>query len=530
MFDLFFSSKETYASLSNRGHIFGSRETPTSLKNHGNTLLNEGRISEAENLYRRAIKLDPGFMAAHYNLGNALRIQGRFEEALAAYETALKLAPGDYEIYMNIGATLIELGRVADALQAFSRANELMPSAAEPLVNMGLACERLGHIEDSPMNFEAAVEHYHKALLVKPDFAEAHNNLGLALQSQGNFDAAVESYQKALSINPGFADAYNNLGNVLQLQGKLDAAVENFQRALSLKPGFADAHYNLGNARKDLRQFAEAEASYRNALMINPSHVKALNSLGGLQMETGHPNEALACFQQAAQLDPENGIASHFIASITGINPECAPSQYIVELFDGFANEFEPSLVELNYDAPEKLVTLITGRAKPSTEKWDVLDLGCGTGLVGSAIAPYARQLVGVDLSAGMLAKAKDKKLYQRLEKLELLAMMKGEMASSYDVIIAADVFIYIGRLDNVLEEIKRLLRPGGVLAFSVEALDTLSNEDGAKNDERDYQLNHTGRYSHSSSYINRMVDTIGFKKHGLTLDNIRVEKGEPVQ
>ncbi len=536
----------------------GSKETPASLKNHGNILLNEGRVSEAEHLYRRAIELDPGFMPAHYNLGNTLRVQGRFEEALVAYETALGLAPGDYEIHMNIGATLLDLGRAADALQAFSYANELMPTAAEPLVNMGLACERLGQMEKSlasgnrsqevdsdgpnnhgnlnpvpqaPNKFEMAVEYYNKALLINPNLAVAHNNLGFVLQFQGRLDEAVESLQYALSLNPDFSEAHNNLGNVLQAQGRLEEAIERFRHAFSLNPDFVDAHYNLGNAYKDLKRFEESEASYRKALAINPNYVSALNSLGGLLMECGRPNEAMDCFQQVIRLDPDNAAASHLIASMTGSDSERAPSQYVAELFDGFASNFEVSLLEnLKYETPKKLVALITDFAKPAAEKWDILDLGCGTGLVGPAIAPYARQLVGVDLSAGMLAKAQEKKLYQRLERSELLDMMKGELASSYDVIIAADVFVYIGKLDAIMQEIKRLLRPGGMLAFSVEALDALSNEEGTEDSGRDYQLNHTGRYSHSSSYINKIANTIGLKRHSLTLSNIRLEKGEPVQ
>lgn len=477
MFDLFYSSKES----------------PDSLKNRGNILLNEGRIPEAEQLYRRAAALDPSFMPAHYNLGSALKMQGRFEEALAEYETALKLAPGDYEICMNMGATLLDLGRAADALQAFSRANKLMPTAAEPLVNMGLAFERMGHAEKTPVGFDTAIEHYRKALSIKPDLAEAHNNLGNALQSQSRFEEAIES----------------------------------FQHALSLKPDFSDAHYNLGNVHKDLDQFAEAEASYRNALALDPGHVNKLNSLGCLLMEGGRPDEALACFQQVINLDPKNGTASHLIASITGIDSEGAPNQYVAGLFDGLAGHFESSLVErMNYEVPGKLVALIRDFAKLDTKNQDVLDLGCGTGLVGSAISPYARQLVGVDLSAGMLAKAREKNLYQRLEKSELLAMMKGEMDSSYDLIIAADVFAYIGRLDAIMDEIKRLLRPGGMLAFSVESMETLSNEEGIK----DYRLNQTGRYAHSSGYIDRIALASGFNKLGLIPDNILLEKGEPVQ
>lgn len=511
MFDLFYSSKETSDSLKNRGNI----------------LLNEGRVPEAEQLYRRAAELDPGFMPARYNLGNVLRMQGRFGEALAEYEAALKLAPGDYEICMNMGATLLDLGRAADALQTFSRANKLMPTAAEPLVNMGLALERMGHSAETSMNPDAAIEHYRKALSIRPDFVEALNNLGFALQSQGNFDEAAENYRKALSIKPDFAEAHNNLGNVLQSQGRFEEAIECFQHALSLRPDFADAHYNQGNAYKDLQLFAEAEVNYRKVLKLDPRHIKTLNSLGSLLMEDGRADEALACFQQAIHLDPKNGTASHLIASITGIDSEGATSQYVTELFDGLANNYDANLVgSMNYEVPEKLFALIANFAKPDAKKWDVLDLGCGTGLAGSVISPYARQLVGVDLSSGMLAKAQEKNLYQRLERSELLAMMKDEMAASYDVIIAADVFVYIGRLDTIMKEIKRLLRPGGILTFSLESLEALTDEKNIK----DYQLNQTGRYAHSSGYIDRIALASGFNKLNLAPDSLRIEKGEPVQ
>lgn len=499
-------------------------EAATTLKNQGNVLMSEGRVSEAEHLYRKAIQLDPNFMAAHYNLGNSLRFQNRFKEALSAYETALHLAPDDYDICMNLGATLIDLGRATNALETFSRAKKLVPSAAEPLVNMGLALERLGR-------FDEAIEHYRKAILLKPDFAAAHNNLGNALQGQGNLDMAAEHYRKAILLKPNFAEAHNNLGNALQEQGQLEAAIERFKHALSLNPNFADAHYNLGNAYKILLQFTEAETSYRNALKVKPRNLKTLTNLGGLYMEAGHPDKALACFQQVVKLDPNNAAASHLIASITGANTEHAPSQYVAELFDGFAKSFDANLLnDLAYQAPRKLVALITEFAQPSAKKWDVLDLGCGTGLAGAAILPYAQKLVGVDLSEGMLAKAEAKNLYQRLEKSDLLVMMKNETSLSYDVIVAADVFVYIGRLDEILEEAKRLLRPGGILAFSVEAMDALLNEEYSSTDEKNFQLNKSGRYAHSSNYLDQITHENKFKKHKFMLDSIRLEKSVPVQ
>lgn len=155
--------------------------------------------------------------------------------------------------------------------------------------------------------------------------------------------------------------------------------------------------------------------------------------------------------------------------------------------------------------------------------------MGCGTGLVGAAIAPFARQLVGVDLSARMLEKARARKVYQRLERLDLLAMMRDEQDSSYDAIIAADVFIYLGKLDEIVSEIERLLCPGGVFAFSVETLEASSNEEAVQGIQPEYQLGHTRRYSQSADYIARLASANGFSIQEMVATQIRMERSNPV-
>lgn len=510
------------------------KETAPELKQQGNILLSQGQFSAAEQLYRRAIKLDSDFMPAHYNLGNALRAQGRAEEALAAFEAACRLAPDDYEIFMNIGATLIDLGRPADALQAFIRANQIVPAAAEPLVNIGLAYEHLADIShrniQTDINLDKAIEHYRQAIFIRPDFAEAYNNLGNALLARGQLDEAIESLRWAISLKEDFAEAHNNLGNALHSQGQLHEAVESFQRAITLKADFADAHYNMGKTFSDLMQYDQAEASYARVLAINPNHIKALGSYGGLLLKFGQQKRAMVCFQQVMALDPGNVSAAHMIASISGIDTPSAPGPYVEDLFDSCAHQFEARLVDqLKYDVPKNLVALIMETAKPETAMWDVLDLGCGTGLVGQEISPYARHLVGVDLSAGMLAKAKEKNLYQRLEKGEMLTMMTGEPSSSYDLIISADVFIYVGRLDEIMEEAQRLLRPGGFLAFSIEAMEMPASNEITEEDAKDYRLQSSGRYAHALSYINKLVQSGGFSKHNLQPVNVRLENGTPI-
>jgi len=128
-----------------------------------------------------------------------------------------------------------------------------------------------------------------------------------------------------------------------------------------------------------------------------------------------------------------------------------------------------------------------------------------------------------------MLEKARAHNLYQRLERLDLLTMMRAEKASSYDVIVAADVFIYLGKLDEIISEIKRLLCPGGFFAFSIEALGGLSNEEVSQGIQREYQLENTGRYSHSTSYINRLAAASGFLVQEMAATQLRMERNKQI-
>ncbi len=218
------------------------------------------------------------------------------------------------------------------------------------------------------------------------------------------------------------------------------------------------------------------------------------------------------------------------MSSLTAQNPERPPESYVTNLFDNHAPRFDTHLVEtLKYRVPQALVDIARKHAEPKGG-WDVLDLGCGTGLVGAAFAPFARQLVGVDLSARMLEKARERNLYFRLEHQDLLSMMKREAASSYDIITAADVFIYLGELSDIVREAARLLRTGGLLVFSVEAIEETPPENTAAESPRDYRLLASGRYAHSADYVRRLARDNRFGNVEISAADIRLERGAPVR
>ncbi|HLP97846.1 MAG TPA: tetratricopeptide repeat protein [Sideroxyarcus sp.] len=416
---------------------------------------------------------------------------------------------------MDTLLALFKSGQSEETIALAERMTRQFPAHLLGWQVLGIALSQLGRYEEALLPLQ-------KTTALSPNDAKSHYNLGFVYQELGRFDEAQASYRQALKINPDYAHAHNNLAHIHRQLGRLDEAEASSRRALQLSPDFAEAHNNLGALLTELGRLDEAEASLRRALQLTPDYAVAHGNLGLALQKQNRKEEALACFQQQLQLMPENEVARYQIALLTGSGePERAPDQYVKDVFDSYAHRFDTHLQqELRYDIPAKLAGLI-GRSLPLGKQQDVLDLGCGTGLMGLAIAPHARTLVGVDLAAKMLEKAAARDLYQRLECADLLSMMRQEPSTSYDLIIAADVFVYVGKLDEIIRETKRLLRPGGYFAFSIEAL----NEPAAS----DYQLRNTGRYAHSAGYLSRLAATENFQIQAMEATPIRLELGQPV-
>ncbi len=387
-------------------------------------------------------------------------------------------------------------GRLQEAAAIYRKVLTFDSRNPDALHLLGVIAHQVGNPRQAVEYISLAIDCCNQAVPQMPSNPIAYNNLGEAYRALGRIREAVACYEQALFLKPDYAEAQYHLGLVLEDQGKPEEAVVRYRKAISAKPDLVLAHYNLGTA---------------------------LNAQGKL-------DEAALCFQQVLRLEPDNDMAQFLLSSLTGKNPERAPSRYVAHLFDNHAPNFDEHLVrELQYAVPENLVFLARQRANNSEERWSVLDLGCGTGLLGLAVAPYARQLVGVDLSAKMLAKARDRNLYHRLEQLDLLSMMRLEAASSYDLIVAADVFVYLGNLEDIIREMTRLLRPNGLVAFSVEALEKLASEDTRQDMPKDFQLSQTGRYVHSSEYLRKLAVENGFKTIDISPTQIRLEKSSPV-
>jgi len=352
-----------------------------------------------------------------------------------------------------------------------------------------------------------------KSVQLNPQDAEAHNNLGVTLKEQGRLDEAEISYRKAITLKPDYAEAHNNLAVLLKELGRLDESEASYRQAITLKPDFAKAHNNLGIILKELEKLDEAEASYRKAITLKPDYAEAHSNLGGLLIKLNKLEEAKICYKKTIKLKPDYEEAKHLLSALTGKITNTAPRVYVEKLFNNHAINFEHSLVnKLEYKAHNLITELIVAK-NPNIQLGSVLDLGCGTGLIGDEIKKYCSNLEGIDLSKSMLKKASDKNIYDKLEHKDILEYLSTEDLD-FNYFISCDVLIYIGELSKIFRLIKSRNKSKGKFAFSTEHTDRDS-----------FFLEQTGRYSHSKKYIERLCNEFGYKLSHFETTNLRKEK-----
>jgi predicted TPR repeat methyltransferase len=431
----------------------------------------------------------------------------RPEEAITELELNEALA---------VSVALQQRGFVDAAQQLCERVLAIAPSHPDALHFSGLLLHRKG---DSA----GGLELLRRALALRPDAAGIWNNLGNILRALDRHDAAAEAYERSASLAPDDPDVLNNLGVLRRGQGRPDEAEAALRRAIALRPQFVDAYNNLGNLLHARGEWAEAVDLYMRAFTFAPPHRETRKLLAIAYQRLGEHDKATQIYREWVEEEPDNPVARHYLSACTGTDvPARAPDAFVETTFDRFAATFDSRLEGLLYRAPELLgdvVARIYGEPKKALE---VLDAGCGTGLCGPLLAPYARRLVGVDLSAEMLARARSRSLYDALHKAELTAFLSSAR-KEYDLIISADTLCYFGELTEIAAGAYGALRPCGCLAFTVEALDEAEASAG-------HRLEDHARYAHTRDYIQSTFTTAGFIDLQAEEAHLRIEGGRPVR
>lgn len=379
----------------------------------------------------------------------------------------------------------------------------------------------LGYLLQQTDRFHEALDQLTCAIALDDRHAEWHFNLGIVLSRLDRVTAAIAAFTSAIAINPDKYFYWTNLGASFELNQEWIRAEQCYQEATKIDPNCPDAFYLLSALYLKLERFQEARHFNYCGIIVAPADSKSKIVLGLAYYELGRVDDAIALFENWLTEEPGNPVAMHLLAAYRGQQiPDQCSSQYIELTFDAFANNFENILGRLNYCGPQLVQDYLATRNFPATSL-SVLDLGCGTGLVGEVLKPYARVLVGIDLSQAMLDQAIAKHAYHQLHKSDITDFLFTSH-DQYDLITCMDTFIYLGRLDEIFALIYQQLTIGGMLIFSTEKLV------GAH--QHACHLNISGRYSHRHDYLSATLGKTGFKIVKISDVAIRTESGCPIE
>lgn len=406
-------------------------------------------------------------------------------------------------------------GELTKAEWAYLEVLEHDPENADALHLIGVLAHQMG-------DTTSAIQRVQQSLEIQPDQPSALNNLGNMLVEAERPEEAIESYRRAIELNPDYAQAHHNLGNVLTDCDRVVEAVDSYRRALELQPEDVESRLALGAVLERLGQFGGAEVAYRSVLEIDERSLSALNRLGTVLRKQDRLDDASDVYRRWLEIDPHDPIARHFLTACSADQtPDRASSEYVKKAFDGHSAEFEECLVELNYQVPKLLGEMVCKHLGDSPQgDLAVADLGCGTGLCAPYLRDYAEQLDGIDLSPGMLAKARQKEVYDSLVEADLIEHLDGT-PDRYDLLVAADTLIYLGDLRSTFAAAHRALRVGGRILFSAEKLD----DDEASG----YVLQRFGRFAHQEKQIRSWLQAAGFEVSEVVDATLRTEGAEDV-
>jgi predicted TPR repeat methyltransferase len=415
---------------------------------------------------------------------------------------------------LELAILLQKNDQLAEVHELYRRIYEVAPNHPRALHYAGVLAHQQGRSDE-------AVALIERSLALVPDQADWYSNFGIILQSGGQLEAAMEAYRRAIAIDPSHANAYSNLGVLLRATGKLSEAEAAYRTAIQLNPDHIDAYTNLGILLNGLKRTDEAAACFCKVITLRPKHREARKLLALAHCTLGEIGEAVNIFEEWLKDEPGDPIALHMLAACSGRDvPARASNGFVERTFDGFASSFEAKLQRLSYRAPALMAAMLEDSRLEPLKCLDVLDAGCGTGLCGPLVAPYARHLIGVDLSEGMLVHAKEKNVYDALVKVELTDYLRDN-SEAFDLIVAADTLVYFGDLEGVLAAAARALRPNGLLVF------TLEHAVGGEADV-DYRLELHGRFSHAAAYVERVLAFAGLQPE-IAHAELRMESGAPV-
>ncbi len=384
---------------------------------------------------------------------------------------------------------------------------------------------KLARAANNPAGELQAAQH---AVALSPEWPVSFMELAFVLSRQRQHDAALEQARKAVSLAPTDLEVLTRAAAVANGASEHQQALEWVRAALALVPpermtlpGAQLLRYELAQLLVRTSQHGEAQQLFNGLLDELPDSpgarqgaLECARALGDTELQHQHADALLAS-------DPDNPNYQYQHALAHGQTPRTQPEAVVRNLFDSYAERFDMHLVRgLKYRVPE-LVAQRLLELHPDRQ-FNLLDLGCGTGLLAVFLGPIEGHIIGADLSEPMLQQAARTQLYSRLHHVNILDALRETPAEHYEAIACNDVLIYVGDLREVIPNACRILKPGGHFIFSCES---------AGEDEADLVLRaSSNRYAHKASAVERQCREAGFDPVRIEpLAQLRTEGDQPL-
>ena len=442
--------------------------------------------------------------------------EGKPESAARFLHAACELAPDDAAIWGDLAGALNAASQAEEARRCMERSLEIDEARPGGWLLLATIC---GNLAD-----EVAAEHaYLKALDLDPMLQDAAFGLGILYFRQQRFEAAAEQFRLVVKTGTDNKFVYVCLGKSLHLIGAFSEAAAAYAVAVKAGPAGPQLLQSLALLRLIETVISGsvegALAVYRDIAGPHAEDVAKVTETAFHQLNGyGHSDAALRLGRARLALLPHDPIQRYLLSALSGDEVASAPSDYLVAYFDRFAECFDKQLVEmLGYDVPRTLKALTTNVRQSFSA---MLDLGCGTGLAATHLRALGPKLTGVDLSPGMLQKAAQRKLYDRLFESEVLSYLSGT-EETFDLIFAADLLVYFGKLETLFDAAALRLARGGIFALSIETV--------AAKRRTGYKLTPSGRFAHSLAYL-EAISRADFELVTTQETQLRLEANRPVE
>lgn len=444
----------------------------------------------------------------------ALRDQGQLEAALAKVGSLLALVPDWPVAHHYQGVLYHALGQYPKAVQAYTQAITLQPDYLDAYYNLGLA-----HLKQHDR--VAASRAFEAILSLDEQHAGARFQSGRLAMEASDDATALRFFEGLVRDYPSHPESNANLAACYLRLGRLMEAIAAYEATLALDPSDTQAWFNLGVIHSKTGRHDLAQTAYLKVLAINPRHADAHVNVAALYWKARRQPEALMHYREAYRLRPDDALIEHALKVVGGDTSvvEASPD-YTRQLFNAYADTYDEHLTAaLHYRVPEVFQRVLMRFPGWASVYPAVLDLGCGTGLCAPALRPMASSLVGLDLAPEMLSKAKAKGLYDTLVEGEALWYVSGKVAA-FDLVVAADVLVYMGDLNPLMTAMEKALKPGGRFLFNVEAKAPLA---------AGFALQATGRFWHDPAYLSRIFRGLGWMLLHQQTAVLRYEAGKPL-